>query len=61
MNRLPKIYEKYKAKRAELEMEFAKEYGAIYSRRAEVVAGRSRDMDGTKRERRGKRNVHTIT
>ncbi|CAN0017300.1 unnamed protein product [Ectocarpus fasciculatus] len=39
------IYEKYKAKRAELELEFAKEYGAIYSRRAEVVAGKSRDID----------------
>ncbi|CAM9314928.1 unnamed protein product, partial [Scytosiphon promiscuus] len=39
------VYEKYKERRAALEMEFAKEYGAIYERRAEVVAGRARDMD----------------
>ncbi|CAM9957299.1 unnamed protein product [Pylaiella littoralis] len=40
------IYEKYTVKRAELEMEFASAYGAVYSRRAEVVAGRARDVDG---------------
>lgn len=27
-------------------MEFASAYGAVYSRRAEVVAGRARDVDG---------------
>eukprot|EP00752_Nemacystus_decipiens_P003886 g3570.t2 len=39
------IYDKYKAKRAELELEFASEYGRVYARRAEIVAGRGRDMD----------------
>ncbi|CAM9790689.1 unnamed protein product, partial [Hapterophycus canaliculatus] len=43
------VYEKYKERRAALEMEFAKEYGAIYERRAEVVAGRARDMDDGER------------
>lgn len=41
-----KIYEKYKIKRAELELEFAGEYGKVYERRAEVVAGRARGGDG---------------
>lgn len=62
-----KVYEKYKERRAALEMEFAKEYGAIYERRAEVVAGRARDMDDGERCRGGhhdtgmaaeKKNVH---
>lgn len=40
------MYDRYKVERAELESRFAAEYGAIYSQRADVVAGRGTNADG---------------
>eukprot|EP00904_Undaria_pinnatifida_P002937 jgi/Undpi1/12644/HiC_scaffold_6.g02312.m1 len=39
------VYDRYKAERAALERKFASEYANIYARRAEVVAGRLKNID----------------
>lgn len=44
--RVWKVYEKYKTERAQLERKFASDYSAIYSRRAAIVTGRQKPLEG---------------